>query len=486
MSKLTSERLQRRWLDDLGCNLSSGLRLAFWMRLNVSRLRVSLGQLITLALLLFAVDFITAYAQVEPPRAFNLYGIDYLAAIYLFDLLLILLGARLVGADTQQFGKLVTGMLGASLPVTLVMQCVAWLMLGDYPSPLIAWGYLVLALAWNLLILLRLLRGIVGARSGRAFAAALVYTLGSLAGLWLIPRIELWYTDYRSEGVEQSPFRGLNVEDIYYAQPALMHQRLAELREQRPGVVDLYLLAFAGYGPENVFLNEVEYVQEQFDNRYDTGGRSLILANNVDAVHRYPLANRHNLSNALGAIADRMDTNEDILFLFMTSHGSSDHRFSVEMGPLQLGDLTAPELRAALDDAGIRWRVILVSSCYSGGFIEPLKTPETLIITAASADRTSFGCGSQSDFTYFGTAFFKQALMEEPRFIEAFERARGWVTEREVQDGFTPSEPQRFVGARISDKLDAYYADPRVQQALINADEEYRACLAQSDTLACR
>ena len=40
-------------------------------------------------------------------------------------------------------------------------------------------------------------------------------------------------------------------------------------------------------------------------------------------------------------------------------------------------------LRAALDESGIRNRVIAVSACFSGGWIEPLATDSTLIMTAA-------------------------------------------------------------------------------------------------------
>ncbi len=52
----------------------------------------------------------------------------------------------------------------------------------------------------------------------------------------------------------------------------------------------------------------------------------------------------------------------------------------------------------------------MVSACYAGGFIEPLKDDRTLVITAADAHHTSFGCGAESDFTYFGKAYFDQAL----------------------------------------------------------------------------
>ena len=57
----------------------------------------------------------------------------------------------------------------------------------------------------------------------------------------------------------------------------------------------------------------------------------------------------------------------------LTSHGSEDHEFYINQPPLPLDPLTPQRLRVALDASGIRWRVIVVSACYSGGYIEALR-----------------------------------------------------------------------------------------------------------------
>jgi hypothetical protein len=106
-----------------------------------------------------------------------------------------------------------------------------------------------------------------------------------------------------------------------------------------------------------------------------------------------------------------------------------------------------------LDEAGIRWRVVLVSSCYSGGFISELAGPGTLVITAAAKDRQSFGCGAKSDFTDFGTAYFKRALPRQPDFIEAFHLAAKIVKEEEAAQKREPSNPQISIGSEIRPKL---------------------------------
>jgi hypothetical protein len=107
-----------------------------------------------------------------------------------------------------------------------------------------------------------------------------------------------------------------------------------------------------------------------------------------------------------------------------------------------------------LDDAGIGWRIVVVSSCFSGGYIEPLKDERTLVITASQSDRISFGCGDRSDATFFGEAFFQRGLATADSFETAFEIARKRVDEREKTEGYTPaSNPQIWVGKAMTEKL---------------------------------
>ena len=196
-------------------------------------------------------------------------------------------------------------------------------------------------------------------------------------------------------------------------------------------------------------MHEIRYIQDLMDRDYDTRGRSVALINNPQTIKDTPLATVSNLNRALMT----MDREEDVLFLYLTSHGSRKPELSVSFWPLNLNQVTPTGLRQALDDAGIKWRVILVSSCYSGGFLEPLKDNNTIIMTAAAKDRRSFGCGSKSDFTYFGSAVFKDQLASNHSFIRAFEKAREAIEKREKQEKLTPSHPQLSIGINIRDKL---------------------------------
>src|SRR3546814_18531152 len=105
-----------------------------------------------------------------------------------------------------------------------------------------------------------------------------------------------------------------------------------------------------------------------------------------------------------------MDRDEDLLLLYLTMHGTEDHELAVTFPPLLEEWITPPQLRAVLDDAGIRNRVVVISACYSGGFLPDLRDARTLVITAARADRASFGCGNESAATWFGRAWLVAGL----------------------------------------------------------------------------
>lgn len=254
------------------------------------------------------------------------------------------------------------------------------------------------------------------------------------SGKWRYGRLE------DKEAEKQTP---RNVETVLYNQRALLDKTYAALAPRDAGRINMYLLTVGGDGSQEVFRRETEFVRKQFDRDYGTQGRSMILVNSRNTVTEYPMATLTSIRESLHAIASRMDKEKDILFLYLASHGSKTHEFTLGQNGMELSDLPAAELGKLLKESGIRWKVVVVSACYSGGFIAPLKDDKTLVITAARADRTSFGCADENDFTYFGRAFFKESLPGAKSFDDAFANARLLVAkwEKEEGDGLQ-SEPQ--------------------------------------------
>lgn len=203
---------------------------------------------------------------------------------------------------------------------------------------------------------------------------------------------------------------------------------------------ELYSLTLAGDGRQSVFLREVDYVDELLAERFSAHGQ-ITLVNHRDHLADRPLATRENLSRALQALAERSGP-EDLIFIYLTSHGSADHQLTLAQPRLALEDLPATELAKLMQPLAERNKIIVISACYSGGFIEPLKSPNTLIMTAARADRVSFGCSEESDFTYFGRALYAEALQETQDIVQAFTLAQARVAEREQADHYQASEPQ--------------------------------------------
>jgi Peptidase C13 family len=254
----------------------------------------------------------------------------------------------------------------------------------------------------------------------------------------------------------------LYIEDLFAEQSARLDRALDALKPQRPGKVDLYFLSVGGYASEDVFRNEVEYAQALFDQRFDTAGRSIALLNHVDTLDDLPLATQSNIDRALAGIAERIDQDEDIVFLFVTTHGSDDHELAIDLMGLPLQQVTPESLAAAIRQAGIRWRVAVISACYSGGYIDALSSSTALVLTAARSDRTSFGCGADSDITYFGRAYFAEALNQTGDFLAAFEIAKDAIAARELEIEQTPSEPQVASNPMIEAKLAEWLAQQKL------------------------
>lgn len=252
--------------------------------------------------------------------------------------------------------------------------------------------------------------------------------------------------------------KGLTDPALRERQRVLVESAVTGLAPQRPGLPDLYVVGVGGDSSEDVFRNETVYLDTLMSQRFGARGRVLTLINHSDSLIRTPrpLATLENLRAVLAGVGKTMDRDQDVLLLFMTMHGTPQHQLFVQMAPVYFDLIDPLELRKALDDAGIRNRVLVISACYSGGFVPALKNDDTLILTAAHKNRPSFGCGSDSDATYFGRAWLVDALNDTTDFVAAFENAKIRITEREQEEGFRPSRPQIEIGKQILPRLQAW------------------------------
>ncbi|KJZ38728.1 C13 family peptidase [Pseudomonas fluorescens] len=223
------------------------------------------------------------------------------------------------------------------------------------------------------------------------------------------------------------------------AQGRLLEDALLNVPTSTPAV-ELYTLTLGGDGKQSVFLRESDYVSNMLSSRFGAFGQ-IRLVNHRDHLVDRPMATRENLRRAAATLAERSGP-EDLIFIYLTSHGTSEHQLVLDQPRMELADLPADELAAVLAPLKNRDKIIVISSCYSGGFIPALKDERTLIMTASRADRVSFGCAEEANFTYFGDALFAQALNQTDDLEQAFKLAKATVAERELADSFEASEPQ--------------------------------------------
>ncbi|WP_229804685.1 C13 family peptidase [Neogemmobacter tilapiae] len=379
---------------------------------------------------------------------FSIAGLQWLLAMTLMIVAGLALGCQIAGRSAD---------LGRLIVIIFLLACLTrpliWLSHNLFPAPPKTHVLAFAELAQQVLPVLAIFWLITGGRRQGLWRGALV-ALCFLMAQGASQRFLLFEPMvYRLPPPSKPP---INVEALYLAQPQLLQDQLAALPAQDPAKAEVFGLLLGGSAHQSVFLSEVEQGGAILEKAYGADGHFLQLVNSDDVPLRYPLANRTNLEIALGALARHVGP-EDILFLYMTSHGRED-LFKLEFAEAGTTNLVARDFAAMLDRASIGPAVIVLSACHSGSFIDELAAPDRLILTAAAADRTSFGCRDGGDWTYFGRALLAEALVVQPDPRRAFASALTSIAAREAAEDLQHSLPQISEGARIGALIDAVLA----------------------------
>jgi hypothetical protein len=236
------------------------------------------------------------------------------------------------------------------------------------------------------------------------------------------------------------------------SQPPLLEAEVKKLLPERKGTTDIYAIGIAGWSDQDVFVKELNGGLAVLTGAIGMDRGAIRLVNHRDTIETSPVASRSNFAAAVHAVAGIMNKDEDVLLVFITSHG----------GPtgvgLRLADalnvVLAPDhIAAVLDREGVKNRLVIVSACYSGVFSKRLASSNSIVLTAADDNSASFGCSHEREWTYFGDAFFNQSLSTGLSLEKAFENAKLKISEWEVRDNVPPSSPQGHFGSSLSDKL---------------------------------
>src|SRR5262245_43942687 len=432
-------------------NVLAGVRLALFLRITPLDYRVSPADFAVLVACVAVAACAGSFVRGGLPGYFDFAGVSLLLAEVSIVLLTCLIITAIIGR--RELLLALATALFASDPFFEVVATALWF--GTDPLPVSLSAALRYAyLLWALTTTLRALVVFAGRRGIRTACAGGVLVAMFLAFVFALPRSEFWvHVDSEAEEAATQP--SIAEERLFHRQQTLLGEALAALAPQRPGIEDLYFVGVAAYSSQDVFVREVSAVRKMFDERFGTAGRSIVLANSPATLTDMPIATSTNLRTVLERVGRVLDPDEDMLFLFITTHGDKHHELAFELPPLELQQLTPTALGRMLNDSGIKWKVLVVSACYSGGFVEPLKDANSVVITAADDKSSSFGCASGRDFTYFGRAYFNDALANTFSFTDAFEAAKRSVSEQEQAEHLAPSSPQIWIGDAIRPRLAA-------------------------------
>ena len=457
-------------LQRFSLNFAANIIATLWMLVGSTRafswVKPTFIQFAVFALLALGSNVLFSWLAAENGSVFNEQGL----VSYLIWPMIILLGgiilARRAGNQALVFVPVVLWLVADTLSALLQSLVQFFGSYGWLPS----WSYSLLPILFLVLFLWQTLAllWIFSRRLRVPWWERIIVIIGAVALL------TIWQRNVADQPIfKQIPVEPVLEEAALYEQPRLLQQALDRIDPSIPGKSDWYFMGVAGFSDQNVFRSEINKVRELFDVRFGTSGHSLAVVNNNYTWLDEPIATKTSILRGLKTIGQQMNADEDVLFMTLSSHGDQDF-IHLSNPPLAMDNLDATWLREALDASGIRWRVIVVSACYSGSFIDELASPTTVVITASAADKMSFGCTNTAEMTYFGQAFFAESLRENTSFSDAFKDAAYRVQERELYMGFEPSEPQMVIGSLMETALPAF------EQALFDKTRPSLASMSNS------
>lgn len=406
-------------LRNLGRNLVAGFRLALFMRVARLAFRVDFVQLLLLFVASAAIDVLVDWIRVGEDAQFTWFG----AGGEFFGAGLLLLTAMLQA--------LLFGVRGLALAVpVLALAAYPAVQLAHaapdvYPSlfaaapPWASDAFDVALALWALAVFVRVVAVALGAQTQRRAALAVAGGVMLAAGVALSPAMlasQGWW--HGGSTAADGRYPNPASEPVLAAQSTLLDDALSNLDDETQGETDLYFVAFASDARDDSYREDVLAAQETMDERWDTKDRSLVLLNSPATLLDTPMATVTNLRETLKELAAAIDPREDVVMLYFTGPADSDGSLVGALPPLELVPLSPAVLRTLLDEAGIVWRIVVVSSCRAEGFAGALESDTTIVLAAAGP------CGSARDTARVGSALFRDALPHAESLQQALEDAR--------------------------------------------------------------
>jgi hypothetical protein len=196
--------------------------------------------------------------------------------------------------------------------------------------------------------------------------------------------------------------------------------------------------------------------QPVFDNAVDAfaqwlgaGGMPISDIHRLSATPRDPRvepASAERIMQQIGALRARPGAG---CLIFITSHGQEGRGIWLAYS----GEFLQPASLAQALSIGCAAvpSVVIVSSCYSGAFTQgAMRAQNRIILSAARADRPSFGCEADRTYTVFDECLLA-ALPRAPTWRAVYSASLSCVHAREREFQGLASLPQAWFGAAVRD-----------------------------------
>ena len=206
----------------------------------------------------------------------------------------------------------------------------------------------------------------------------------------------------------------------------------------------LIFAGFALHSQAKAFRNDV-LAAEKLARQMDPNALILKLANPArDQPSDWPQATLENFELVMTKMAE-VARPQDRVMLLISTH-SNPGTLNINIAGKNTAPITARGLSDALAPLAKTPTLVVLSACYSGAFLEPLRAPNRVVLTATDVHKASFKCQYPGEYTFFADALFNQAGAEQLSITQWMGAAQKSIQAQEKRKRLAASAPKMFVG----------------------------------------
>lgn len=206
----------------------------------------------------------------------------------------------------------------------------------------------------------------------------------------------------------------------------------------------LIFAGFALHSQAKAFRNDV-LAAEKLARQMDPNALILKLANPArDQPSDWPQATLENFELVMTKMAE-VARPQDRVMLLISTH-SNPGTLNINIAGKNTAPITARGLSDALAPLAKTPTLVVLSACYSGAFLEPLRAPNRVVLTATDVHKASFKCQYTGEYTFFADALFNQAGAEQLSITQWMGAAQKSIQTQEKRKRLAASAPKMFVG----------------------------------------